>query len=27
VEILGQKVAAKVVAMPLYDPQNERMKA
>jgi dimethylglycine dehydrogenase len=27
VEILGRKVAAKVVAMPLYDPQNERMKA
>ena len=27
VEVLGQKLAAEVVAMPLYDPKNERMKA
>jgi dimethylglycine dehydrogenase len=27
VEVLGQKLAAEVVSMPLYDPQNEKMKA
>jgi dimethylglycine dehydrogenase len=27
VEVLGKKLAAEVVAMPLYDPKNERMKA
>jgi dimethylglycine dehydrogenase len=27
VEVLGEKLAAEVVAMPLYDPKNERMKA
>jgi dimethylglycine dehydrogenase len=27
VEVLGQKLAAEVMAMPLYDPKNERMKA
>ena len=27
VEVLGQKLAAEVVAMPLYDPKNEKMKA
>ncbi len=27
VEVLGQRLAAEVVAMPLYDPKNERMKA
>jgi dimethylglycine dehydrogenase len=26
VEILGKKVPAQVAAMPLYDPENERMK-
>jgi len=26
VEVLGKKLAAKVVAMPLYDPKNEKMK-
>ncbi len=27
VEVLGQRLNAEVVAMPLYDPQNERIKA
>jgi dimethylglycine dehydrogenase len=27
VEVLGKRLAAEVVAMPLYDPKNERMKA
>ena len=27
VEVLGRKLPAEVVAMPLYDPDNERMKA
>jgi dimethylglycine dehydrogenase len=27
VEVLGKKLAAEVVAMPLYDPKNEKMKA
>ena len=27
VEVLGEKLAAEVVAMPLYDPKNEKMKA
>jgi dimethylglycine dehydrogenase len=27
VEVLGKKLAAEVVAMPLYDPKNERMRA
>jgi dimethylglycine dehydrogenase len=27
VEVLGKKLAAEVVAMPLYDPNNEKMKA
>lgn len=27
VEVLGRKLASEVVAMPLYDPKNERMKA
>jgi dimethylglycine dehydrogenase len=27
VEVLGQKLAAEVVSMPLYDPKNEKMKA
>jgi len=27
VEVLGKKRPAQVVAMPLYDPSNERMKA
>ena len=27
VEILGRKRSAQVVAMPLYDPKNERMKS
>jgi len=27
VEVLGKKLDAEVVAMPLYDPENERMKA
>jgi dimethylglycine dehydrogenase len=27
VEVLGRKLAAEVVAMPLYDPKNEKMKA
>jgi len=27
VEVLGRKLAARVAAMPLYDPKNERMKA
>jgi dimethylglycine dehydrogenase len=27
VEVLGEKLLAEVVAMPLYDPKNERMKA
>ena len=27
VEVLGQKLAAEVAAMPLYDPKNEKMKA
>jgi len=27
VEILGRKRAAQVVAMPLYDPKNEKMKS
>ncbi|MBW2409608.1 MAG: hypothetical protein JRF72_07395, partial [Deltaproteobacteria bacterium] len=26
VEILGRKYPAEVVSMPLYDPQNEKMK-
>jgi dimethylglycine dehydrogenase len=26
VEVLGRKLSASVAAMPLYDPQNERMK-
>jgi len=26
VEVLGKKLAAEVVAMPLYDPENKRMK-
>jgi dimethylglycine dehydrogenase len=27
VEVLGKKLPAQVVAMPMYDPQNERMKS
>jgi dimethylglycine dehydrogenase len=27
VEVLGKKLPAEVVSMPLYDPQNSRMKA
>jgi dimethylglycine dehydrogenase len=27
VEVLGKKLTAEVVAMPLYDPKNEKMKA
>jgi len=27
VEVLGQKLPAEVVATPIYDPKNERMKA
>ncbi|MFZ0613829.1 MAG: FAD-dependent oxidoreductase [Desulfobacterales bacterium] len=27
VEVLGKKLAAEVVTMPLYDPQNEKMKS
>jgi dimethylglycine dehydrogenase len=27
VEVLGRKLASEVVAMPLYDPKNEKMKA
>jgi dimethylglycine dehydrogenase len=27
VEVLGKKLPAEVVSMPLYDPRNERMKA
>ena len=27
VEVLGKQLPAEVVAMPIYDPENERMKA
>ena len=27
VEILGKKIPAQVVAMPMYDPENIRMKS
>ena len=27
VEVLGKKLPAQVVAMPLYDPENNRMKS
>jgi glycine cleavage system aminomethyltransferase T len=27
VEVLGKKLDAEVVSMPLYDPKNEKMKA
>jgi dimethylglycine dehydrogenase len=27
VEVLGKKLPAEVVAMPMYDPENQRMKS